>query len=856
MINVLNQISTKKDGITTTYKIGDLIEGYYDSATGKFYEESTHTTEIEGASGFIYVDLTGNNAYIYKTLTSSFESIIGSSGGGGSIIKVHHLNGPSVAGDTVTASKGTYSVSSTFDSSGNAFIIGFTEIGEITITATNGSETGTAEINIPCFSNYSAIVGYGLDYKTWLIAGGLNPSSYASLNEVLADEEAIRRLMTKHDAIDYLATTENTTDEMVLTVINNDICAKWINLRDYALDKLSAKPIIKNMMDAANKYGCGEWALLPQVPIMTSDTAPYGEAFYSGSYTTVKSPYLVFDNDATTESIAKYVDGEVFIGYHFINPVKIIKFAVSNRSGNTTDCISKYKLQASNDGITWQDVSSEKVQANTTVKYIQMNDADLIDASYTYYRVYSDKVNSDGTKSYINVMTIQFYAWGTKCNVPVMTSATTPFGSVTVDTTYSSQNGYYAFDGNESTYWESTNTAFPHYVSYQSMNPICVRKIYIKGAIVSAKSCIKNYKIQGSNDGSTWEDIYTGLNSNDTNVIIEESFPNDKYYIYHRLYAIDSHEVSLNYFIVHTFQIYGHEMKVSVPIMSGATTPCGEAFADTEYTSTATFSAWKAFSNTPYWESTNTAFPHYIGYGFISPKKINMIRINCYWGSNQSSIKQYEIQGSNDKINWETISDDILPNAGSVIQTIVFNNDKSYKYYRILILSSYLSSYDYVQVNSLNFYGFDYSEYDWDVDHPKKYLYDHGLELENLDYTNYYISGWTTEPVIKEPDQLYFPPTNSSTKGNVVGLANTLNLNNYDVVRVRLGNKNAIANSCFGFIMAGSTKQANSNVSDVAAQITADIKEASVQFLTTNKYININAGYTTRTLTVTEWWLE
>ena len=89
MINVLNQISTKKDGITTTYKIGDLIEGYYDSTTGKFYEESTHTTEIEGASGFIYVDLAGNSTYIYKTSTSSFVNIAGS---GADNLKFGYLN--------------------------------------------------------------------------------------------------------------------------------------------------------------------------------------------------------------------------------------------------------------------------------------------------------------------------------------------------------------------------------------------------------------------------------------------------------------------------------------------------------------------------------------------------------------------------------------------------------------------------------------------------------------------------------------------------------------------------------------------------------------------------------------------
>ena len=88
---VLNKIVTKKDEITTVYKIGDVIEGYYDSTSGKFYEESTHITEIEGASGFIYVDLADNGLYIYKESTSSFVSV-GGGGGTANNIKFGYLN--------------------------------------------------------------------------------------------------------------------------------------------------------------------------------------------------------------------------------------------------------------------------------------------------------------------------------------------------------------------------------------------------------------------------------------------------------------------------------------------------------------------------------------------------------------------------------------------------------------------------------------------------------------------------------------------------------------------------------------------------------------------------------------------
>ena len=43
--------------------VDDVIEAYYNTTDGKFYEESTYTTEITGESGKIYVDLTSNKTY-------------------------------------------------------------------------------------------------------------------------------------------------------------------------------------------------------------------------------------------------------------------------------------------------------------------------------------------------------------------------------------------------------------------------------------------------------------------------------------------------------------------------------------------------------------------------------------------------------------------------------------------------------------------------------------------------------------------------------------------------------------------------------------------------------------------------
>ena len=43
--------------------VDDVIEGYYNATDGKFYEESTYTTEITGETGKIYVSLDTNKTY-------------------------------------------------------------------------------------------------------------------------------------------------------------------------------------------------------------------------------------------------------------------------------------------------------------------------------------------------------------------------------------------------------------------------------------------------------------------------------------------------------------------------------------------------------------------------------------------------------------------------------------------------------------------------------------------------------------------------------------------------------------------------------------------------------------------------
>lgn len=72
---VLNEVRLKnKDNTISEYKVG-TVNGYYNSANGKFYEEIGHITEIEGAPNLVYADLADNDLYIYKTSTGTFVRV-------------------------------------------------------------------------------------------------------------------------------------------------------------------------------------------------------------------------------------------------------------------------------------------------------------------------------------------------------------------------------------------------------------------------------------------------------------------------------------------------------------------------------------------------------------------------------------------------------------------------------------------------------------------------------------------------------------------------------------------------------------------------------------------------------------
>ena len=777
------------------------------------------------------------------------------SGNGGSIIKVHHTSGAAAAGNTVTASKGDYSVSSSFDVSGDAIIIGFGEIGEVTITATNGSEVGTTTINIPCFSSYSATLGYGLDYVSQLTAANINPSYYTSLDEVLADEEAIRKLMTIHASVDYLATADTPNDEMALIVLNNNICAKQINLRDYAMDTLSANTYLSDMMDNAGKYGYGEQTLnsIATDPRNTSASTEYSSNYIAGNGVDEFQTYgqLPTSTDTINNCYFQYV----FPSPVLINQIGARGISTSSSSGG----VKTFELYVSTNGNSW-------IPTGETVTFDAYDSTQILkrfenDTAYRYYRFVLKKIISGGPSS-ASGMKFYLYSQGPKGNIPIMTSNTAPFGAATCSSYYDSNdlfNAYRSFSHNnlvgrnqdDRGQLAAKNTS-DQQVQYVFPTPVKVKRQDMTSHYGST-SYTFNFTLSGSQDGVNFTtlatqsnikaDLYTVIHS------IEIAEPDQ--YLYYRI-TVSGTVDSTNQGTRHQF--YGREMKISVPKMTNFSVPYGTITASSNYADN--YNAVKAFdqagTSTQY--HSTAGVPQQIGYEFTQPNVLKLVRI-MPTGSDNVTLK---IQAFDESINDQIDLTNSELYYGNANAYITINNNKSYSKYRLYCSdTTYISgSSKYVRITTIQFYSLDYSEYDQDTTHPRHYFYDHGLELDDLDWSNYTISGQTLVPVIKEESQLYFPPTSSTSKGNVVGTNNTIDLTPYSFARVRFGNKNVLDNSAFGQLMVGNTKQANSSVSDLSVGLTPTVDAGNLSSFMVSKYINLNAGYNTRTLTITEQWLE
>lgn len=421
--------SVDGDGTTTEIVNGQIKVKDYVSKTEVNAVDAKFATK---ADNLTYDE---NTSLLYlKSGSTVLSSVEISGGSASSVIHVdtHETTWKGNQNVLVEIFDDTHDYQGHFDASGDYFHKVST-IGNHVVKVTD--EDGTEfvkNVNVTTIGAvYYIYIDATAEWQNWVNAGGLSASSYESLDEVLADETAIRTLMTKHASVDYLTATTDT--EMVSTIINNDVCAKWINLRDYALDTLYANTTIKALMDTADKYFYGEWVKASDgtwsakgaVPIMTSDSAPYGTCFAS-PLMSGRTAMQAFDgNDSTFSATTNQING--YIGYKFTNPICVKKVFLNTSTYANADT---FAVQGSNDGSTYTDLTT--FVANELKKSIEVDN----DNYYLYYRLLQKTKN--GSTEGSAYITLQFYGRTLSVSVPTMTSNTAPWGEAFSSTQYSS----------------------------------------------------------------------------------------------------------------------------------------------------------------------------------------------------------------------------------------------------------------------------------------------------------------------------------------------------------------------------------------------------------------------------------
>ena len=322
-------------------------------------------------------------------------------------------------------------------------------------------------------------------------------------------------------------------------------------------------------------------------------------------------------------------------------------------------------------------------------------------------------INSENAVDYM----VRSTTWAVSVSVPTMTSATTPEGEVITSGTDGSFYPYYAFDGNNSTFWVSSDTSGTSgHVGYKFVSPVVISEF--KADISQRAASAGTFKIQGSNDNATWVDLYTGSYSVSTaSVFVSKSgkFSNDTAYTYYRIVrtsgssrfminnlqfysaSITADSTAMSYIGANNYcantlladatwceaicnsEYFESVLNVKVPTMTSNTTPSGECSASTYQSS---YPAWKAFDDneTTAWGASTTTFPQYVSYTFT--KDVHIFKASVI----TTRVATLKIQAL-DNGTWVDLTE-TQSMADAVKKNIVIsNNDNSYAGYKALFVT-------------------------------------------------------------------------------------------------------------------------------------------------------------------------
>ncbi len=230
---------------------------------------------------------------------------------------------------------------------------------------------------------------------------------------------------------------------------------------------------------------------LPLIPVMTSNSAPYGTITATGQLSDTYAAWKAMDGNLETYWVITSSTSSGWIQYQlpYTAIIRKIKLVDQNGSpGTFVNGIRSFFVSGSNDGSYWTDL----ITVNRTSCDQTMFDSENTSA-FKYVRLTITATFS----GYIALQEFQVYGEYAVGDVPIMTSNDTPKGlAFTEQSLVSGSYPYYAFDANPNTV-VAGNSQY-HDAAYMFEKPIEI--LYCNYNV----DYYNKVYLQYSDDGTTW----------------------------------------------------------------------------------------------------------------------------------------------------------------------------------------------------------------------------------------------------------------------------------------------------------------------------------------------------------------
>ncbi len=431
-------------------------------------------------------------------------------------------------------------------------------------------------------------------------------------------------------------------------------------------------------------------------PYMASNITPY--ATLTASSTPSGSAANITDGDMSTYMRVTSVNGSRWIKYELTEPAVAnmleLNFSAANNQTNW------FKLEGSNDDENWELLLERQYPTNTlfnngvrVVFYHMANET-----AYKYYKLTCLATNDSSDNWDIIGFKLFFVNQENgKHNfhsiAPKLSSNSQDGYETTADSLWSGSQAFHAFDGNVDSSWASSQ-ANTHWLQIK----LPEASVSTVAQIISRSDGYlsqhpKDFEIQGSNDGETWDTLtsQTGILWSSTSQSKEFNFENETAYQYYRLWvtATDGQTVcSLGEFLLGNktleYKRYLDKYDYLVPKMSSNSQNGYIASASRESYGQKLYAAFEAFnreiSDRSSWGTT--VKPAWLQIELPEAKKANILKVSgAFSGEEPTSFTLY---GSNNGTNWTTLlSSGTLTWTHNETKTWELSGNTAYKYYRL-----------------------------------------------------------------------------------------------------------------------------------------------------------------------------